>query len=146
MSEPEVDLVMLPTDGRFIPYKPDSKSPTDGRFFVLKFQSSSKREIFWLQAKSQHENSDPSWFSPRDFKLGEIVDKLLQGEEVNVGEELAKVRKGDGGNENGDAMEDVRPEGPGDIRRNIGSGDPFMGNPEDEGEGPREGGADGGRA
>lgn len=153
MSQPELELVMVPTDGTFVPYKDKeassesyTKSPTNGRIFVLKFQSSTQRHLFWMQSKSQHPQGDPAWFSPRDLKLGEIVDQLLQGQEVNVREEVANVSGGQGG-DGGDAdMEDVRPEGSGDIQGNIGSGDPFMGNPENEGSGPRDRGADGGRA
>ena len=156
MSFPDLQLVMVPTDGRFVPYQEKTssdsdsttKSPTNGRIFVLKFQSSSTRHLFWLQSKSQHEQGDPAWFSPRDLKLGAIVDRLLQGEEVNVRQEVADISSDpQGGGGGGDAeMEDVRPEGSGEIQGNIASGDPFIGNPEDEGSGPRDGGADGGRA
>ncbi len=151
MSQPELELVMVPTDGTFVPYKEkDSettvKSPTNGRIFVLKFQSSTQRHLFWMQSKSQHAQGDPAWFSPRDLKLGEIVDRLLQGDQVNVQDEVANVSN-DQGEGDGDAdMEDARPEGGGDIQGNIGSGDPFMGDAADEGESAREGGADGGRA
>ncbi|KAL9127495.1 MAG: hypothetical protein Q9217_003651 [Psora testacea] len=156
MSSPELKLVMVPTDGRFIPYQEKTtsesdattKSPTNGRIFVLKFQSSSTRHLFWLQSKSQQAQGDPAWFSPRDLKLGAIVDRLLQGEEVNVRDEVADISSdAQGGGGGGDAeMEDVRPEGSSDIQGNIGNGDPFIGSPEDEGSGSRDGGADGGRA
>lgn len=151
LNSPELELIMVPADGRFIPYEhsepdTDSKPPTNGRVFVLKFQSSSTRHLFWLQSKSQHAQGDPAWFSPRDLKLGQIVDRLLQGDEVNVQEEIANVNNNQGVHDReDDQMEDVRPGG-GDVQGNIASGDPFMGNPEEEGEGPREGGADGGRA
>lgn len=151
MSHPEIELVMVPTDGRFVPYtgpqsESNTKSPTNGRIFVLKFQSSTQRHLFWLQSRSQHAQGDPSWFSPRDLKLGEIVDRLLQGDEVDVREEVANAQNDQGGNDGDREMEDVRPEGSSDIQGNIGSGDPFMGNPEDEGSEARDGGADGGRA
>ena len=151
LSSPELELIMVPADGRFIPYEhsepnSNSKPPTNGRIVVLKFQSSSTRHLFWLQSKSQHAQGDPAWFSPRDLKLGQIVDRLLQGDQVNVQEEIANVSHDQGGQDREDEqMEDVRPGG-GDVQGNIASGDPFMGNPEEEGEGPREGGADGGRA
>lgn len=152
MSQPELDLVMVPTDGNFVPYhakdtrsSPNPKSPTTGRIFVLKFQSSSTRHLFWLQSKSQHPQGDRAWLSPRDVKIGQIVDRLLQGDEVNVQEEYANVPndQGDGDDE---AMEDAGPASHGDIHGNIGDGDPFMGDPGNEGEESREGGADGGRA
>ena len=152
MSEPDLDLVMVPSDGVFIPYTgPDpnstsaTKSPTNGRIFVLKFSSSTQRHLFWLQSKSQHAHGDSSWFSPRDLKIGSIVNSLLQGEEVNVQEEVANISndRGDGGDE---TMEDAAPEGHSDVQGNFGSGDPFIGDPGEEGEEAREGGADGGRA
>ena len=151
MSQPELELVMVPTDGKFVPFKeeqPDSstKSPTNGRIFVLKFQSSTQRHLFWMQSKSQHAQRDPAWFSPRDLKIGWVVDRLLQGDEINVRDEIANISNDQGGNGGDEEMEDARPEGQGDIQENIGNGDPFMGNPENEGGGSREGGADGGRA
>lgn len=151
MSQPEIDLNMVPTDGSFLPYKetqPDSTSgsPTNGRIFVLKFQSSSERHMFWLQSRSQHAQGDPTWFSPRDIKIGEMVHTLLQGDQVNVPEELANLSNDQGGDGGDETMEDVAPEPHGDIQGNIGSGDPFMGDPGNEGEESREGGADGGRA
>ncbi|KAL9101903.1 MAG: hypothetical protein Q9163_002898 [Psora crenata] len=152
MSSPELQLVMVPTDGRFVPYQEkintasesNIKSPTNGRIFVLKFQSSSARHLFWLQSKSQHAQGDPAWFSPRDLKLGQIVDRLLQGEEVNVRNEVADVSRGQQGGTGDDAeMEDVRPDGSGDTQGNTDAGDPFIGNPRNEGSGGRNGGAGG---
>lgn len=108
MTEPELDLTMVPSDGHFKPHtvlplaesngKP--KGRTNGRIFVLGFQSSTQKHLFWLQSKSQHSNEDPSYFSPRDLKHGEIVDRLLQGDEFNVQEELNNVPE-DKGNEGG---------------------------------------------
>ncbi|KAL8687047.1 MAG: hypothetical protein Q9218_006671 [Villophora microphyllina] len=154
MREAEPDLVMVPGDGSFKPYKTGDagsmKSPTNGRIFVLKFQSSSARHLFWLQSKTQHESGDQAWFSPRDLKLGEIVDQLLQGEQVNVQEELTNIENREGGQDNddgdGDRMEGVRRESQSGTAENLASGDPFIGDPSNEGEESREGGADGGRA
>lgn len=153
MSQPELDLVMVPADGNFVPYyekdtrsTSSPKSPTTGRVFVLKFQSSSTRHLFWLQSKVQHPQGDRAWFSPRDKKIGQIVDRLLQGDEVNVQEEYANISNDHGGDGDDGAMEDAGPASHGDVQGNIGSGDPFMGDPGNEGEESREGGADGGRA
>lgn len=145
MSNPELELIMVPSDGRFLPYEPNPPTPTpsatNGRIFVLKFQSSTQRHFFWLQSKSQHPKGDPTWFSPRDLKLGQIVDRLLQGDEVNIQEEVANLSNEQGGNadEDGDftsQMEDVRSEGQSGVPRDD-SGD--------GGQGSRDGGADGGR-
>ncbi|TVY82396.1 Proteasomal ubiquitin receptor ADRM1-like protein [Lachnellula suecica] len=155
IDEDNLDLVMFPTDGHFEPYEyktsdqPTSK--TNGRIFALKFQSSSQRHLFWMQSKPQARNGDASWFSPRDLKIGQIVDTLLQGEEVNVTEEISQVRGGNSGNDDGDeTMEDVEGQGDSAEHHRGGSGgagpDATGGDIREEGSGAREGGADGGRA
>ncbi|KAF2734946.1 hypothetical protein EJ04DRAFT_465650 [Polyplosphaeria fusca] len=158
-DQPEVDLIMIPGDGSFQPYlggenAPDSenlRSPTAGRIFVLKFNSSSQRYLFWMQAKSQHPGGDPSWFSERDLKIGQIIDLLLNGEEVDVQAELASVSNRSGGDED-ETMEDVEgtdhnPNRP-DRSGSTGGAGPGAtgGDIREEGSGSREGGADGGRA
>ncbi|KAE8453793.1 hypothetical protein EG329_009305 [Mollisiaceae sp. DMI_Dod_QoI] len=155
-DEDNLDLVMFPTDGHFEPYEyktstqPTSK--TNGRIFALKFSSSSQRHLFWMQSSPQGPNGDASWFSPRDLKIGQIVDTLLQGEEVNVSEEIAQVRgSGNGGNDDEDeTMEDVEGHGDSSEHHPGGSGgagpDATGGDVREEGSSAREGGADGGRA
>ncbi|KAI0594464.1 proteasome complex subunit Rpn13 ubiquitin receptor-domain-containing protein [Biscogniauxia sp. FL1348] len=155
LHQPELDLVMVPTDGHFVPYElktPDS-AKTNGRIFVLKFLSSSQRHLFWLQSKPQGRSGDPSWLSPRDRKIGEIVDNLLQGEEVDVAHELASINNSDNddrrGNDGDETMEDVPGHGdPSDPRGGSGGAGPDAtgGDIREEGEGAREGGADGARA
>ncbi len=121
---------------------------TNGRIFALKFSSSSQRHLFWLQSKPQGRSGDTAWLSPRDRKIGDIVDRLLQGEEVDVTRELSSVRNNnDDDNEPGDedaTMQDV------DEQPHGGSGgagaDATGGDIRDEGEDAREGGADGARA
>lgn len=156
VSEPELDLLMFPTDGQFEPYdykttdQPTSK--TNGRIFALKFSSSSARHLFWLQSKSQSRTGDAAWFSPRDLKIGQIVDTLLQGAEVDVEQEIARIQDGgSAGDDDGDeTMEDV--EGHGDPASGhqgssggAGAG-ATGGDIREEGANAREGGADGGRA
>jgi 26S proteasome regulatory subunit N13 len=155
-NEDNLDLMMFPTDGQFEPYdsmrtsEPTAK--TNGRIFSLKFSSSSERHLFWLQSKSQDPANDPSFFSERDLTIGKIVDKFLQGEEVNVEEQIAQVRgsgPGSGGNDEDETMEDV--EGHGDRSHHRGGSggagpDATGGDVREEGSGAREGGADGGRA
>ncbi|PYH87185.1 hypothetical protein BO82DRAFT_360285 [Aspergillus uvarum CBS 121591] len=152
-TEPDLDLVMVPSDGTFTPYKPaGNAAPTNGRIYVLKFSSSSQRYLFWLQSKSQHEGGNPSWFSPRDIRLGEIINTLLQGEEVDVEEEIANLPRGpSSGGDDDETMEDV--EGVDhDPSHNHGGNsggagpDATGGDVREEGQGSREGGADGGRA
>lgn len=155
-DEDNLDLVMFPTDGHFEPYEYKTRneptSKTNGRIFVLKFYSSSQKHLFWLQSKPQAANGDASWFSPRDLKIGQIVDTLLQGEDVNVTEEIAQVRSGNGGNDDDqdETMEDVEGHGESSEHHRGGSGgagpDATGGDVREEGAGAREGGADGGRA
>ncbi|KJZ73549.1 hypothetical protein HIM_07105 [Hirsutella minnesotensis 3608] len=156
LNEPELDLVMVPTDGSFVPYGSESTAQptakTNGRIFVLKFASSSQRYLFWMQSKPQSRNGDPSWFSPRDRKIGDIVHRLLQGEEVNVTRELAAVRNTNNRRDDDDdaTMEDVEGRRGPTNHRGSGSGgagpDATGGDVREEGEGSREGGADGARA
>ena len=118
---------MLPNDGRFVPYKDAEKStetsiksPTNGRIFVLKFQSSTQRYFFWLQSKSQHPQGDSAWFSQRDLKLGDIVDRLLQGDEVDARFEFENVMPEAGGDQGGDAeMADAPPDASGQDQGNT---------------------------
>lgn len=150
---------MIPGDGAFLPYtgkdaaedSDNVKSPTNGRIFVLKFNSSSQRYLFWLQAKSQHPRDDPSWFSLRDLRIGQIVDSLLNGEEIDVLAELASVQNPTAGNDEDETMEDVEGADHSARRNRHGStggagADATGGDIREEGEESREGGADGGRA
>ena len=153
MSQPDLDLVMVPGDGNFVPYHEkdtrstaNPKSPTSGRIFVLKFQSSSTRHLFWLQSKGQHPQGDRAWFSPRDEKIGQMVDRLLQGDEVNVQEEYASIPNDRGRDGDDEAMEDAGSASYGNVQGNLRSGDPFAGDTGNEGEESRNGGAHGGRA
>lgn len=105
-----------------------------------------------MQSRSQHAQDNPAWFSARDLKLGEIVNSLLQGEEVNVQEEISNLpsdQNGPGG-DGDEAMEDVEGTGHGDEHGRGGSGGAGLGatggDIREEGQGSREGGADGGRA
>lgn len=153
-DEDNLNLLMFPTDGHFEPYeyktRNEATSKTNGRIFSLKFSSSSSRHLFWLQSKPQSTTGDASWFSPRDLKIGQIVDTLLQGEDVNVTEEIAQVASGgDGTNDDGDeTMEDVEGHGSSEHQGGTGGAGPGAtgGDIREEGAGAREGGADGGRA
>ena len=94
---------------------------------------------------------DASWFSPRDLKIGQIVDTLLQGDSVNVEEEIAQAQSGnDRDDDKDETMEDVEGHGaPSEHHRGSGGGagpDATGGDIREEGAGAREGGADGGRA
>lgn len=151
-TDPEIDLITIPGDASFTPLvkeagAEDVRSPTNGRIFVLKFSSSGEKQYFWMQAKSQHLQGDADWFSHRDQRLGQIVDGLLSGEDVDVEREVADLRAGgDGGGDAGGAAdeEDLMEL---DRQETGGAGaDATGGDIRDEGEESREGGADGGRA
>ena len=110
-NEPEIDLIMFPGDGTFTPYTdPKStssstiSSPTNGRIFRLKFSSSSQRYFFWLQSKPTHPSGKPNVFSERDLRLGQIVNDILAGEEVDVPSALNAAGGGD--EDGGDGAED----------------------------------------
>ena len=159
LDRPELELVMIPGDGSFTPYQPNSaqtpsntKSPTNGRIYVLKFTSSSQRHLFWLQSRSQHESANPTWFSARDLKLGQIVDRLLQGDVIDVQHAIANLpsdQNGRDGDED-EPMEDVEGQNhdPDHHRGGGGGAGPGAtgGDIREEGQEAREGGADGGRA
>ncbi|EFX02476.1 hypothetical protein CMQ_5837 [Grosmannia clavigera kw1407] len=153
---PTLNLVMVPTDGHFVPYdgaaSGHASAKTNGRIFVLKFESSSQRYLFWLQSKPQAASGDPSWMSPRDRKIGDIVDRLLQGEELDVNHELAQVKNNTDdsrrdGDDDDETMEDVEGHGGSNLPQSS-SGGPGAtgGDARSEGEDSREGGADGARA
>ncbi|KAI5300077.1 hypothetical protein KEM56_002751 [Ascosphaera pollenicola] len=160
-DQPEIDLFMVPGDGSFVPYRVNnnSVSPTNGRIFVLKFSSSSQRYLFYLQSQSQHEDKDPSFWSERDLRIGHVVNSLLQGDDVNMAEELLSLRHPGADNDDDETMEDVEGHGhdhedtsndrsgAGGTGSAGGAGpDATGGDIREEGEGSREGGADGGRA
>lgn len=151
-TDPEVDLIIFPGSARFVPLvkeagADDVRSPTNGRIFVLKFLDSGEKSYFWMQSRSQHSEGDADWFSQRDQQLGQVVDLLLSGEDVDVEREVAEIRQASGGggadgqNGDGEDLMDL------DRQETGGAGqDATGGDPRDEGEASREGGADGGRA
>ena len=153
LADAELDLMVPPMDCTFTPYlgpdKDVKKSPVKGRVFVLKFLSSSTRHLFWLQSREQPPGQ-PSQFSHRDLKLGQIVNDLLQGNEVDPQSEIEDLRRaGNGDEDDGDTdMQDAPLGGSGLERTGSGGAGPDAtgGDVREEGEGSRGGGADGGRA
>ncbi|KAL9109360.1 MAG: hypothetical protein Q9227_005990 [Pyrenula ochraceoflavens] len=148
LDQAELDLVMVPADATFTPF---TEGPQNGRIYVLKFSSSSQRHLFWLQSKAQDPNGSAKFWSPRDKKLGDIVNNLLQGQEVDVQAEIANAT-GSGGDDGDpdEPMEDVEGADHDHEHHRGGSGgagpDATGGDIREEGQGAREGGADGGRA
>lgn len=157
LDNAELDLVMVPTDGSFIPLDNVAapSTSTNGRIFVLKFASSPQRHFFWLQSSSQASNADAAYFSPRDLKIGDLTHRLLQGEEVNPSRELSGLLTGRNtrrDNDDDEDMEDADGQS-GHRDRHASSGatggarpDATGGDVREEGEESREGGADGARA
>lgn len=158
-DEPPLSLVMVPGDGRFVPYQPEDQptAKTNGRILALKFMSSSTRHLFWMQSKPQSPSGDPAWFSLRDRKIVDLVDQLLSGEEVDVQHELTTARgdhsrddDDDDEDDDDETMEDADGHGRSAQRHQSASGgagaDATGGDVRREGEDSREGGADGARA
>ena len=144
---------MFPQDGQFYPLVKEQgaenlNSPTNGRIFVLRFASSSQKYFFWMQSKTQSPEGNLSWFSQRDQRVGQIVDALLQGEDVDIAGEVEDMKRGDETGPNGDADAMEIDDGANLERQETGGAgqDATGGDPRDEGESSREGGADGGRA
>ncbi|KAF2403534.1 hypothetical protein EJ06DRAFT_504686 [Trichodelitschia bisporula] len=161
ITDPDLDLIMFPGDATFHPYTgreggndpEEVTSPTNGRIYVLKFSSSSLRHLFWFQSLPQE---FVNVHSERDLKIGQIVDLLLAGEEVDVQAELGSLSSHGHGRHDPDdeddgddeEMEDAPPANPrprGNSTGGAGAG-ATGGDVREEGEQAREGGADGGRA
>jgi hypothetical protein len=158
-SEPELDLLMFPGDGSFVPYtggenaasSDEVRSPTKGRIFSLRFSSSSQRHLFWIQSHHKTHDNNQSLFSQRELKLGQIVDMMLSGEEVALESEISELAVlGMIADDEDEEMEDVdsSTQTPGRPRQGSGGAGPGAtgGDVREEGEESREGGADGGRA
>lgn len=64
-----------------------------------------------MHPQSQHENGDLTLFSARDMRLGEIVDLLLKGEDVDVEHEIANLPHQPFGGDNDEIMENVESTG-----------------------------------
>lgn len=147
-TEPETDLIMLPTDGSFTPITKHNDihtSPSNGRIFALKFSSSPDHHFFWLQSKNQHPENKSNHWSDKDLKLGKIVNDLLQGNDVEIQEESDPAGRNNGNDD--EDMEDAPPDN--DLTRTSTGGagaGATGGDVREEGEEAREGGADGGRA
>ncbi|KAI0022216.1 proteasome complex subunit Rpn13 ubiquitin receptor-domain-containing protein [Xylariomycetidae sp. FL0641] len=139
LNESEPNLVMIPGCQAFVPYEPKDH-PTNGRIVVLKF-TEGERHFFWLQTKPKTD-SDFKSFTSRDRAYVKIVNALVSGDEIDVARELASAANnndstGGRANDDDETMEDVE-----------GHNDPGAtgGDIREEGAGPRDGGADGGRA
>lgn len=68
--------VLIPGDAQWV----HVKQCTTGRVFALKFQSSEKREFFWMQSKTDATDRKPGSLSTMDKKILETFDKLLDEE------------------------------------------------------------------
>lgn len=152
LQDPELDLVMVPMDGYFKPYLGQQKiantSPVNGRIFILKFRSSAQRYFFWLQSPETNAGT-PTKFSTRDIRLGQIVNSLLQGEEVDS-QQVTQEAVGGGDGDDDATMEDVQEPDQDASHHGTSSGgagpDATGGDYREEGHDSREGGSDGGRA
>lgn len=99
-GEADLDLVII-NDARFVPY---TKTKHRGRIFALKFTSSNSRHFFWLQSGPQTRDGDASYLSDRDKKIGDAVDRLCRGEEIEIEEEVDQIRAHNGQDGDDDTM------------------------------------------
>lgn len=101
-----------------------------------------------MQSKPQGSGTDASHFSPRDRRIGEAVNRILQGEDLQPGE-VEAIQNMNRDNDDDETMEDVEGQNSGSRPRH-GSGGAGAGatggDVREEGEQSREGGSDGARA
>lgn len=70
--KPFDSYVLVPGDAKWV----HVKQCTSGRVFALKFESSEKREFFWMQSKTDKGNK-PGDLSKEDKKVLQVMEKLL---------------------------------------------------------------------
>lgn len=76
-------FLLIPGDAQWV----HVKQCTTGRVFALKFQSSEKREFFWMQSKTNAQDKKPSSLSVQDKKILETFEKLLDEEMMDADED-----------------------------------------------------------
>lgn len=76
-------LLMIPGDAQWV----HCKSKTNGRVFSLKFQTSDKREFFWLQARTDAKDKNPATLSAEDERILKTFEKILTEEDEEEDEE-----------------------------------------------------------
>lgn len=79
---PRDSYVLIPGDAEWV----HVKQCTTGRVFALKFQSSEKREFFWMQSRTDAQDKQPGSLSTQDKSILETFEKLLD-EEVAMDDE-----------------------------------------------------------
>lgn len=74
--------VLIPGDAEWV----HIKQCTTGRVFALKFQSSEKREFFWMQSRTDASDKQAGSLSEHDKEILSTFEKLLD-EEVQMEDE-----------------------------------------------------------
>lgn len=76
-------LLLIPGDAQWV----HCKKSTTGRIFALKFQSSDRREFFWMQARTDAKDKNPGTLSAEDNRILSSFQRILTEEDDEEEEE-----------------------------------------------------------
>lgn len=86
-------LLLIPGDAEWV----HCRSKTNGRVFALKFQSSDKREFFWMQARTDAKDKNPATLSSEDKLILSTFQKILTEDEEEEEDEDEDMEQDDAG-------------------------------------------------
>lgn len=76
VSATDIDL-LIPGDAKWI----HCKNCTTGRVFVLKFNSSDRKEFFWMQSRTDAKDRNVASLSTEDQRIAATFEKILADDE-----------------------------------------------------------------